>query len=708
MSNVPKTETWLLQIWGRRFTFLCNLMLALLLVACNAATIPSTHTSSSYHAEIMWDTWGIPHIYAQDNPGLFHAFGWAQMENHADLLLRLYGQARGRAAEYWGDQYVGWDRMVRGMDFPGHAQQWYAAQNPEFRSYLDAFAAGINDYAKHHPDQIAQEDKVVLPVRATDILAHLQNVLFTFLVENNNCNSSAISAGSNAWAIAPSHSADGKAMLLANPHLPWSDLFTLFEAQLTAPGIDVYGAALVGLPVLIFAFNNYLSWAHTINTFNGCTLYKLNLADGGYIFDGQVRAFETQPLTLRIKQANGSMQEQRIVIRRAIQGPVVELNGETLALRIVGVDQFPAYGALQEWWDMARAKNLSEFEAILQRLQIPMFTVIYADRDGHILSFFGGQVPIRSQGGWDYWAVIVPGDTSYTLWTTIHPYFDLPKVIDPPSGWVQNSNSPPWVTTLPQMLNPDTYPPYMAPPPYMNLREQNGVQMLMEDNRISFNKMMEDTFSTRVELADRILPDLISAARLYGDGLANRAADVLQSWDHKTDANSRGAVLFYQWVQESQQNLFAVPWDATYPLTTPSGLADPLASIAALDTAAMKVKSQFGSLDIPWGDVFRLHRGKIDLPASGGPGDAMGIFRALYFSPIDDRHFEAVGGDSYIAAVEFSEPVRAMVLLTYGNSSQPGSPHNGDQLELYAHNQLRPAWFTRAEAEAHLASREVF
>ena len=115
-------------------------------------------------------------------------------------------------------------------------------------------------------------------------------------------------------------------------------------------------------------------------------------------------------------------------------------------------------GALEQWWDMGRATNLEEFEAELRRLQIPIFTVIYADRDGHILSLFGGQVPVRPAGV-DDWSSPVAGDTSATIWTEIHPYEELPLVIDPPGGWVQNSNSAPWYTTYPLQLDPDAFPP---------------------------------------------------------------------------------------------------------------------------------------------------------------------------------------------------------------------------------------------------------
>lgn len=677
-----------------------------------------TLTAESKKTEILWDTYSIPHIYSQDAKGLFRAFGWAQMHSHGNLILRLYGQARGQAAQYWGEDYLKSDRWLQIMGVPDRARQWYDKQSPAFRSYLNAFADGINAYAKEHPELIDDEVETVLPVSAVDILAHLQRVLyFTFVVDPDRVESvqeqlhSATAAvgqkmGSNGWAIAPSHSASGNAMLLANPHLLWSDLFLWYEAQLTAPGIDAYGASLVGIPVLSIAFNDYQGWTHTVNTHDGWDAYQLTLANGGYQFDDQVRAFETEERTLQVKQANGTLRQEPLIVRRSVHGPIVaEKDGKAIALRVVGLDQ---PGALKEWWDMARAKNLSEFEAVLKRLQIPMFTVMYADRDGHILHLFNGQVPVRTQGDFKSWSSIIPGDTSATLWTKIHPYRDLPRVLDPPSGWLQNANDPPWTTTFPSALDPDNYPPYMAPRGFMGFRPQRSARMLAEDKQISFEEMVEYKHSTRMELADRLLDDLIAAARQQGGELARRAADVLSAWDRKADADSRGAVLFAFWQQAVDfSNLFAIPWDENSPFATPDGLADPRRAVAALEAAATKVEAAYGKLDVPWGNVFRLRVDGSDLSANGGADD-LGLFRALWFVPSKDQHFEAIGGESYVAAIEFSHPVRAMALTTYGNATQPGSLNRGEQLKLFASKKLRPVWRSRQEIEAHLASHDVF
>ncbi|MBD0308353.1 MAG: acylase [Microcoleus sp. T1-bin1] len=656
--------------------------------------------------QILWDTYGIPHIYGENSKSVFYAFGWAQMQSHGNLILRLYGQARGQAAEFWGEDYLESDRWVQTMGIPNRAKAWYESQNPIFRNYIDAFVGGMNAYAKEHPEALTQELKVALPLKPVDVLAHAQRVInFTFVVDPEDLEDIAENdtpKGSNGWAIAPSHSQSGNAMLLANPHLPWSDLYLWYEAQLVAPEINAYGATLVGFPVLTIAFNDNLGWTHTVNTHDGWDAYELPLAKDGYRFNGKIRSFDREEKVLKVKEKNGNLRSESLVVRRSVHGPILaEKQGKAIALRVVGLDK-PA--ALQQWWDMARSKNFSEFETALKRLEIPMFTVMYADREGHIMHLFNGQVPIRKKGDFKYWSGTIPGNTSETLWSKNHPYADLPRVVDPPSGWLQNTNDPPWTTTFPSAIAPDKYPAYMAPRGPMDLRSQRSAKMLLEDEKISFDELMQYKHSTQVELADRLLDDLIPVAR-QGSAQARRAAEVLATWNRKVDADSRGAVLFAFWKQAMDADkLFAKPWSEDAPLTTPDGLANPAEAVRVLEATATKVEVTYGALDVAWGEVFRLP-GVANLPANGGDGD-LGVFRSVWFAPGKDNRFQAVAGDSFVAAIEFSNPVKAMALNSYGNATQPGSPHAGDQSQLFARKELRPVWRSRSEIEYHLSSRQ--
>ncbi|MEW6749682.1 MAG: acylase [Candidatus Latescibacterota bacterium] len=687
---------------GPRFRSLlpCALVVAILVAWGCAGQSPAP-------TQILWDTWGVPHVFAPSDEDLFRGFGHAQMDSHGDLVLRLYGQARGRAAEYWGPAHADGDRQVRTLGVPDRAQEWYRAQRPDMRALLDAFVAGMNAWARAHPGDLTPEVRVVLPVMPTDVLAHLQRVIHLTFVGGEAAERTAgwsAAPGSNAWAIGPARSASGHALLLANPHLPWSDLFTFFEAQLAGPGVDAYGVALVGMPVLGIAFNHHLGWTHTVNVLDGADLYELRRSGDGYAWDSGVRPFEVRVDTLRVRQPDGTLQTEPLPVLQSVHGPVVAQRGaRALALRLSGLDQ---PGFLGQYWEMMRATDLASFEAALAQLQNPFFNVVYADRDGHVLYLFGGRAPRRPGGDWDYWQGIVPGDTSATRWTETLTYGELPRVLDPPGGFVQNANDPPWTCAFPPALDAAAFPPYLTKRG-MHLRAQRSTRLLLENSAITLAEAEQYMFATRLELADRLLDELLLAARQQGSAEAGAAAEVLAAWDRATDADSQGAVLFAAWAAGMRGGpLFATAWDAARPLATPSGLADPARAVAVLEQAAAQVRQTYGRLDVPWGEVYRLRRGGRDLPANGG-WDGLGAFGATWYAAADSGRFQASGGDSYVALVEFTEPVRARVLLAYGNASQPHSPHCGDQLELYAAQTLRPAWRTRSEVEAHLERRET-
>ena len=681
-----------------------------------APAAPGQPVTGAPRVEVLWDHWGIPHIYGQDMAAAVYAFGWAQMRSHGNLLLHLYGEARGRAAEYWGERYVESDTWIWTNGIPGRAAQWLEQQYPQERSVLDAFVAGINAYGQLHPDSLAPEVRQVLPVQPADVLAHLQRVLhFTFLVNPEEIAGTSRawlgSPGSNAWAIAPARSASHHALLLANPHLPWRGVFTWYEAQLTGGELSAYGAALVGSPLPGIAFNDSLGWTFTVNTIDGADIYQLELRGDGYLVDGAYRPFENESQRIRVRAENGAVSTRTLRIRRSVFGPVVADNPRyALALRVAGLDQPHLVG---QQLDMLRAHNLQQFEAALTRLQLPLFQITYADARGHIMSVFNGRVPVRSQGDWRFWHGIVPGNTTANLWTDTYQFWQLPRVTDPETGWLQNANDPPWTVTLPPPLDYRRYSPALAPPPEMSFRAQSSARMLAEDTLITFDELVAYKHSTHVELADHILEDLVLAARTWGGAEARAAADVLERWDREDNAASRGAVLFQAFADllRAQSSWgsgspYDVPWTLRAPLATPDGLSDPRGAAALLERTAADVRARYGALDVAWGDVYRLRRGTLDLPASGGTGSD--TFRVFFFESADSTHFQAVGGDSWVAAVEFAAPLRARAVLSYGNASQPGSPHRTDQLPLVAAQQLRDVWLTRPEVEANLRDRERF
>lgn len=680
---------------------------ALLVAACAS---PGQRNASA--TEILWDTWGVPHIYAPNDAQAFKAFGYSQMTAHGDLILKLYGEARGRSAEYWGESHLTTDRFVRTMGIPARADEWYKALSPAIRADVEAFAEGINLYAREHPDALTDSLEVVLPVTPQDVMAHGQkiiNFLFMFFgqVQLPDGLNNDFEPGSNMWAIGSKRSASGHPLLLGNPHLSWYDLYLFFEANVTTPDRNFYGVTLVGMPTPAIGFNDHVGWSHTVNTQDGADVYKLTPSGNGYLLDGAEQAYTSHREVITVKLASG-VRVDTLVVRESVHGPVFRDDSTgTFAVRVAGLDD---PGAMEQWWKMGSAKSMQEFESTVRGLHVPFFNVIAASGDGHTYYFFGGKTPRRTRGDFGTWNAPMRGDSSALIWKDYLSYDELPHVMDPPSGWLQNANDPPWTVTWPLVFSPDSFPAYVAPR-MMPFRPQRSALMQLADSSVTLDELVQYKHSTRMALADRILPDLLAAARANGDGDARQAADVLERWDRSADAGSRGGVLFQawvtQWYRDSKGKPFAHQWRLDSALTTPNGLADAKVAAAALGVAARATIKDHGALDVAYGEVNRLRYAGKDLPGNGGAGDPFGIFRVAYYAPGKDGKASIVAGDTYYQAVEFSNPVKAKVLIAYGNATQPGSKHKGDQLELFSKMEMRDAWRTRAEVESHLESKVV-
>ena len=664
------------------------------------------------------DRYGIPHIFAPDRASMFYAYGYAQMEAHAELLIPpLYTVPRAGSRVLWR-RIPQSDKWVRVNGIPERAKVWATQQSPEFAPLLAAFVAGLNAWGKEHMDSLSPAARAAFPLRTEDVLAeglrvvHYDRMMNTAKLEARVKRANFETHGSNEWAIAPSHSANGHAMLMSNSHLEWSDLYTYFEVQLAAPGVTSYGAAWVGIPVLRQCFTDYVGWTQTTNDPEGATLYHLTLKDGGYVLDGKVRQFDVKKEIIKVRQKDGSLRDEPFTIRRSVHGPlVVDQGGTAIALRMASLDR-PRW--FEQFWKMGLAHNLAEFQDALRMQQLPIFNTAYADRDGHIMYFYNATVPVRQRGDYAFWGGVIAGGTSKLIWdpAKIVPYDQIPKVIDPPNGWVQNSNDPPWTTTYPMLLDSSKFLPYFAPPVGITTRAQRGTRILSAKAKMSFEDVKAGKLSTHVETADQYLDDLLVAVRKLGSERARRAADVLAAWDRAADNDSDGTLIFWRFLQGAGSNFSAiggnvVPFDEHRPLDTPRGFADPARAAALLDKVAAAVEKQYGSLHVRWGDVARLRRGNSDLSGNGAPS-MMGAIRTMDLGPFKDGKAEGVHGDTFYAVVEFSNPIHAEALLGYGNWSKPGSKHIDDQLPLFSKKQMRPVWKTKAEIEANLESRKTF
>jgi acyl-homoserine lactone acylase PvdQ len=708
----------------KRRTF-AALALATMFAALAGRGVPMAAGSASpLENEILWDTYGVPHIYGTNTAAVFYGFGYAQALSHADEILRLYGESRGRGAEYWGAKYEATAVWLLENDVPSRSQSWYEAQAPAFRANLDAFAKGINDYAAAHAEAIDPEVRVVLPVSGLDVVAHAHRLMnFIYVAspslggEGDAPGTGAVQPdgsvgedGSNTWALSGSKTASGHTMLLQNPHLSWTtNYFTYYEAHLVGPDFEIYGATQIGLPIVRFAFNQRMGISNTVNSMVGSTLYKLTVKDGGYVFDGQVRRFDIKTTSYKLRQSNGSVVEKPLEIRSTVHGPVFErADGTICALRVAGLDR---PGMLHQYFDMVTAKSYAAFTAAMKRLQVPTFNISYADREGNVEYIFNGIAPRRTSGDIAFWRGLVPGDSSNYLWTDVHAYEDLPRVTNPPAGFVQNTNDPPWFPSWPTPIKAGDYPPYLAPRTPESMRAQNSLKMIAEREKITFEQFIALKLSTRSLLADRTLPDLIAAAKADPSADMQAAVTLLSEWDHMYSKDNRAGLLFEEWARlfagptfGGQAN-YAVPFDGAQAISTPSGIKDPAAAVTMLRQAIVATKTKYGALDRVFGEVSRFKLDDVDVPGDGNSG-GLGPFRVITWGPLtaEGKRYPQ-HGETWVGMIEFSTPVKAYGLLSYGNSRQRGTTHRSDQLEHLSKHEFRELWLQRSQIEAHISVR---
>jgi len=688
-------------------------------------------------AEIRRDTFGIPHILAEDEEAAGFAFGYAMAEDHAAEIGRRYLQARGEAARHFGAAYAEADFAMHRLDNRGSARRALDDETGRrFRRWLQGLAAGINLYVADHRDTLPAWMPVVEPSdplaygRMFGVLAALRPpsdllekypsgsaVVSGSAVASGFSQTGADEPGSNAVALAGSKTTSGRPILLGNPHLSWSSLY--WEAHVTIPRrVNFYGSTLVGIPVLRAGFNDRLGYVQTNNAPDLEDIYALPLAAGrtdAYAHGGRVRPIERRRYAVDVLQPDGSVAVDTREYDETSLGPVIHRTADRVfVVRSVNV----------EWWkqgegffELMHADSLEEFRRVQERRLTTTSNYTYADIDGNILYAWHARLPRRPDEAVDY-TLDVPGETDRLFWRGVHRLHDLPSLLNPPGGYVQSANNPPWWTTLRASIDPMKYPSYIERGD-LSLRAQAVLAAVDAAPPLSPEGVVTLKFSSRMRAADLLVPELIAASQNVGErSEALRAGlETLTEWDRAATAASRGAVLFdrfFSIYSAMVEEPFDVPWSATEPMTTPRRLADPAAALAALERAVEEVRAQHGSERVAWGDVHRFRMGDVDLPGDGAPG-RLGVFRVLAFDPAADgarvagrRSMDgaiAGFGDAWILLAHFTRPVTAWSVLAYGQTADLASPHSRDQIRLFAEHKLRPVWFSEAAIAANLERR---
>jgi len=690
---------------------------------------------------IRRDTFGVPHIVAETEAAAGFGFGYAQAEDHAAEMARRFLAARGDAAKYLGPSALDGDLAARRMDNLGDARRAIGALDRTFREVLESFAEGYNLYVRQHRHTLPPW---VIEITSVDALAQTRASAATAaaspaivralqqkypdgtptpsvprfaagLLDNETSLSDA--DGSNALALSGRKTTSGAPILLGNPHLRWQQLY--WEAHVKVPGkLDFYGSTLVGYPWLRAGFNDHLGYVQTNNDPDNEDIYALPLdpeQPDHYRFEGTSRPLLRVDVAVDVKKDDGSMTTERRTYWRSHLGPIVHRNATTaFAYRSTALD---AWRFFEGFWRLSHARSLKDYVKTMSMRLSPTSNFTYADADGNLLYLWNARIPKRLQDGTSY-ELDVPGGTKKYVWKDLHPTRELPQLLNPAGGYIQNANNPPWFVSLRQPLDPSRYPAYFERGE-LALRPQLVLEMIEAREKFSVEDIKRFKFETRLLLAERVKPALLAAIASLAAPAEElvQARAVLEAWDARASATSRGAVLFQRFWETYRAEVrqpFAEPWDAARPAQTPRGIANAEAALKYLAEAVKWTRTTYGAADVAWGDANRYRFGDLDLPGEGATGQ-FGAFRVQQYDavPARDGGVRIAGwaepdrqlagfGDAWVLLVHFTRPVQAFSVLAYGQTTDRASPHSRDQIRIFAGRDLRPAWFTDADIAAHL------
>ncbi len=504
--------------------------------------------------------------------------------------------------------------------------------------------------------------------------------------------------GSNFFAVAPSRTSDGSTYLGVNSHQPWTGPVAWYEAHVHSDeGWDMVGATFPATPVIIHGHNQNLGWAFTVSHPDLIDVYALETDaahPNQYHFDGEWKNFEITQAPLTVKLVGRLKITINQPVYWSVQGPVMCKDGKFYAIKYAG---FGRADIFEQLYHMNKASNWDEWKKAASQLALPTFNVGYADKDGNIFYLYNGDMPVRPEG-YD-WTQVVPGNTSATLWHDYLPLEKLPQVFDPPSGFIQNSNSTPFKTTTGAgNPNPADFSPTLNIETYLTNRAMRSLELFGNDSSITWDEFVTYKFDMGYAQGSSMAQYVkqIVDAPTPTDPDQAQGVQVLRNWNLSTDPDNRGtalAILTLQFATQDNPN-----FDSWRLVDNP---LDTAKLVAGFQKAVASLKKNFGRVDPTWAEVNRLRRGTTDLGLGGGPD----ILHAVYGELQEDGRLKGTAGDSYVLLTRWDKTgqVTSYSIHQFGAATlDQSSAHYADQSQLFVKRQLKPVWFSEADIRAHL------
>jgi acyl-homoserine-lactone acylase len=707
----------------RRFTTFCAVSL-LLSTAAHAAP---------YRAEIVRDDWGVAHISGRSDADAVFGMIYAQAEDDFNRIEMNYLTSLGRLAEAEGEKALWQDLRQRLWIDPNELRTDYAKSPPWLRKLMQAWAAGLNQYLADHPEVKPKvltrfEPWMALSFSEGSIggdisrisLSQLQAFYERRTIQMTPEERGLVQrepTGSNGFVIAPSHSASGHPLLLINPH---TSFFFRAEQQVTSgQGLNAYGAATWGQFFIYQGFNQNAGWMHTTSTADTIdefvvTVETVTGGDGWtYRYGKEQRPVTAKTVALAYRKPNGTIGSRTFNTYATHHGPVVrEADGKWISAALM----HRPVAALQQSFLRTKVKDLAGFRRVAELQANSTNNTLFASKTGETALFLPQFMP-RRDPRFDY-TKPVDGSDPATDWKGLHPFRELPQVVNPPNGWAFNVNDGPWWAAGADSPKQAAYARYfdkLGTTP----RTPHAIKVLSATPKFSLDSLVAAAYDPWIPLFAEQIPELVAAQARQPDPARAEAVALLAAWDHRWSLTSTETSLAVFWADALWEQTAAVAGVPLAPVQQALiAQASDAEKLASLDAAITRLQADFGSWRVPWGEINRFQRldgaivrkfddakPSIPVPFVSANWGSLASFGAQRYP--GTRRYYGDYGNSFVAVVEFGPRIRARAVMAGGQSSDPASPHFNDQAPRYAQGKLREVHFYPEDLAGKSSSRKV-
>jgi acyl-homoserine-lactone acylase len=689
--------------------------------------------SSPYRAEIVRDDWGVPHITGRSDADAVFGMIYAQAEDDFNRVEMNYLTSLGRLAEAEGEKVLWQDLRQRLWIDPNTLKVDYAKSPLWLKKLMQAWAAGLNQYLADHPEVkpkvlIRFEPWMALSFSEGSIGADISRVSISQLQAFYERRTIALTpeerglvtrepTGSNGFVIAPSHSASGHPLLLINPH---TSFFFRAEQHVTSgQGLNTYGAATWGQFFIYQGFNQNAGWMHTTSSADtidefAVTVENVTGGDGWtYRYGKEQRPVTVKTVALAYRKPDGTIGSRPFNTYATHHGPVVrETDGKWISAALM----HRPVAALQQSFLRTKVSDLTGFRRVAELQANSTNNTLFASKTGETALFLPQFIP-RRDPRFDY-TKPVDGSDPATGWQGLHPFRELPQVVSPKNGWAMNVNDGPWWAAGADSPKQAAFARYFD---QVGRRPRTAAAIRVLAARPSFtlDQLVEAAYDPWIPLFAEQLPGLVAAHAKAPNPARAEAVALLTGWDHRWSLTSTETSLAVFWADALWERVAAA---AVVPLAPMQqalmAQASDVEKLAALDAAIARLKADFGSWRVPWGEINRFQRldgaivrtfddtkPSIPVPFVSANWGSLASFGAQRYP--GTRRYYGDYGNSFVAVVEFGPRVRARAVTAGGLSSDPASPHFNDQAERYAQGNLRAVYFYPEDLAEKMRSRKV-